>query len=258
MDGQSPVGVEEYEASRKVSSETQRRKGAEDLVGREENDDGVMRRRFVVTKRTHLPSNSSSSVEDESMEDEEGSSIDDEEDLDGSEEEDEEDASSEEEEPHGDAVDWRDGKERKLASGKIIATKDYKSSRSRPTHQLPPHPAPAPTASRATSTEANSPPRQPSPPLTVAYLSQISSVDEIPAPHRERRLAHRDTMGIVGLSDHEKRALLATERKMAGMETRKAGGFASAVEAKANCQKHYRIGGSRGGKKMGGLEKRLG
>ena len=145
------------------------------------------------------------------------------------------------------AVTWRDRNEMKLSNGKVIGTKSYPRTPKKHVH----HPV-SPISDPDTAAHPPSHPQS----LTLAYLASTSS--SFPISHHDRRLSQRDNMGIMGLSDPARKALLATERKMVGLEMRTKGGWEASVEGKGNCQKHYRIGGSRGGKKMGGLEKRLG
>jgi hypothetical protein len=152
------------------------------------------------------------------------------------------------------------GQELRLSNGKVVGNKsskrevdmeERKTRRARDAQR-------ALEGASATTSDALTLRQRHSPPLTEEYLSSFAPSDPSQSSSRELQLSKRDAMGVVGLHDSEKRALMATQKRMVTLEVRVIQAFQRKVDAKGNCQKHYRIGGSRGGKKMGGLEKRLG
>lgn len=248
LESQSPITEKDYQESLSRSSPSRKARVQEGW-----NEQYPTRQYVVLKKARHISPESSTGDSSEA-----GESSGSQGDPSDSNEEEEESGASESESETSDTLDeaedatatasttWRDETEMRLSSGKIISTKSHPRARKKHTQHhadppIPNHNNPTPDA------------RTPSPSLTLAYLASTSST--IPL---DKRISRRDAMGIVGLSDPERKALLATERKMVSMETRAKGGWEGSVDTKGNCQKHYRIGGSRGGKKMGGLEKRLG
>lgn len=269
VDGQSPVDIEEYNELKRVATPPKGKKRWDDGQDSYEGG-GVVRRRIIVTKRrsvkTASPASSAGSEESDELSISNDVEMEDEEE--GEEESTTEEGSTETDEStdaENDAGeegsrrrDFNDD-EMQLPSGKVIGNKSSNAHRSRPkrAQNLSTHPeaedetisTPAPDHERRRTHSS-------SPPLTEAYL--ISTLEELRPQRQHNSLAKRDAQGIVGLSDHERKALRATEKKMIKMETRAKQNFEAGVEARGNVQLRYRIGGSRGGKKMGGLEKRLG
>lgn len=74
----------------------------------------------------------------------------------------------------------------------------------------------------------------------------------------DRRLAMRTgtSRSLIGVPELQYRALIAIEKKMETMETRKKNEYQHVLEKGGNKQKRYKVAGM--GKKQGGLEKRLG
>lgn len=257
VDGQLPVSKEEYLNC--LSTESERSSARKEREGSDE----LFVRRSVVRKSRRAAMVSSEQEEDEESTSEEQSIEDDEdivyEEVDST----SEDVSSSEDDVESgeDAVTWRNDKELRLASGKVISSRTSRSqNHTKRQNQQPANPTSA-TDPTNISLQPPSRSQSSSPPLTLAYLASTSS--SFPAPllarhHHSLTLSKRDTQGIIGLNDIERKKLLTTARKMMKVEERDRKGFAESVDWKGNSQKHYRIGGSRGGKKMGGLEKRLG
>lgn len=237
------------------------------------NGDGVGRlgrgAMLRYTYRTEAEEGKVSSEEEEGEEDDEDEE---EEDSSSSEEEDEEtddddeeysvSGSSEEEEAGGEAkaMNLRDGKETLfLPSGKIVGRKSGERESRRTTtrrakakeQSLKPSEFEDANATTSNTTSATEP-------GTSNDLIPSSSSHSHSKKKQSRALAERHAAGLVGLSDKQRSVLAREEKKMMSLEGRERGGFAESVDRKGNSQKHYRIGGSRGGKKMGGLEKRLG
>ena len=148
------------------------------------------------------------------------------------------DSGSDKELSHIDSARRINDDELVLPSGKILGTKSSHRIRRKKS---------------ATGNQLQPSPSNSSGPLTTAYLLQIS-----PNTAHSQQVSLRNSAGLVGLSDLQRSALVKEEKRMMAVEGRNRGGFEAGVESRANCQKTYRIGGSRGGKKMGGLEKRLG
>ncbi|RDL38290.1 uncharacterized protein BP5553_02630 [Venustampulla echinocandica] len=80
----------------------------------------------------------------------------------------------------------------------------------------------------------------------------------IPKESQDRRIVMRagTSTSLIGVSEAQKRALMAVELKMEKMEARARNEYQSRVEKGGNKQKTYRVASM--GKKAGGLEKRLG
>ena len=247
VDGQSSVGEEEYIKT------LQRKDGGSETKRAE---DGLFVRRSVIRKSKYLPSLGSEEDERNLTSEEPSTEEDDEIDNDDAQSS-EESSSSEDVEVANEheGIGWKDNEEGKLASGKVVSNRTSRRIKRTHAHQQP---LPLTTNLPRQETSSLSSSRSSSPPLTLAYLASTSSSFPTPVPSKHLSISKRDSMGITGLNDIEKKALLVKERKMAKVEERDRKGFAESVDWKGNCQKHYRIGGSRGGKKMGGLEKRLG
>lgn len=82
--------------------------------------------------------------------------------------------------------------------------------------------------------------------------------DMEPAESKDRRIVMRagTTTSMIGVPEPQRRALVAVEKKMLTIETIARNEYQSILEKGGNKQKFYRALGI--GKKMGGLEKRLG
>ena len=76
------------------------------------------------------------------------------------------------------------------------------------------------------------------------------------SPDRTIAMRAGTSTSLTGLSEFQRRALMAVELKVEKMEARARNEYLSMVEKGGNKQKTYRV--SSIGKKAGGLEKRLG
>ena len=96
----------------------------------------------------------------------------------------------------------------------------------------------------------------------VEYSGQSQSdegeVKSAPVVSNDRRVTIRagTSTCMIGVPELQQRALIAVERKISKVEKREKNAYESKVDRGGNSQKRYRVLSM--GKKMGGLEKRLG
>jgi pre-60S factor REI1 len=133
------------------------------------------------------------------------------------------------------------GEELRLPSGKILGHR----SRARP-HRRRPNP---------NRTERSSSPHQQ---LLTEGDANTSPLPMVTMESKDRRLAMRNgtEMSMIGVPEQQQRALMAVEKKMESLASRKSNEYQAGVERGGNLQKRFRVKSI--GKKAGGLEKRNG
>jgi pre-60S factor REI1 len=113
-----------------------------------------------------------------------------------------------------------------LPSGKIITSQSKEQERSSSKRPI------RSTVGKVTATGERS---------TEAIGGELSRTTSIPQPKRERAVAARGAMGLMGVSEQQKRSLVATEKKMQKQAAVIQQAEAWVTGRVANKQKHYRV-----------------
>jgi hypothetical protein len=133
------------------------------------------------------------------------------------------------------------GEELRLPSGKILGHRSHARHSRRNPHPNRTERSPSPHQQLLTEGDANTSP------LPMVTMES-----------KDRRLAMRNgtEMSMIGVPELQQRALMAVEKKMESLASRKSNEYQARLERGGNLQKRFRVKSI--GKKAGGLEKRNG